>query len=125
MNRMFRVFGHEKVRVLDGGLPQWRASGFDVESSDSGAVLKATAASQAVEMVYHGKEVSKLTFSSRNRPNSFWLIDCSNHFNLISFRNVVLSNFTVYFEMATVYVDGRSSNFLLKLSSSCSQYAYI
>jgi thiosulfate/3-mercaptopyruvate sulfurtransferase len=29
---MFRVFGHSKVRVLDGGLPKWNAEGRAVES---------------------------------------------------------------------------------------------
>nr|CAD1834588.1 unnamed protein product [Ananas comosus var. bracteatus] len=72
---MFRVFGHEKVRVLDGGLPQWRASGFDVESSDSGAVLKATAASQAVEMVYHGKEPNPSIFKAKIQPHLVWRIE--------------------------------------------------
>src|SRR5207244_12860408 len=28
----FRVFGHEPVAVLDGGLPKWRAEGRPVES---------------------------------------------------------------------------------------------
>lgn len=56
---MFRVFGHDRVWVLDGGLPRWRASGYDVESSASGdAILKASAASEAIERVYHGQAVS-------------------------------------------------------------------
>jgi len=56
---MFRVFGHEKVWVLDGGLPRWRASGYDVESSASGdAILKASAASEAIEKIYQGQTVS-------------------------------------------------------------------
>lgn len=29
---MFRAFGHERVSVLDGGLPKWRAEGRPVES---------------------------------------------------------------------------------------------
>lgn len=29
---MFRVFGHEKVAVLNGGLPKWRSEGHPVES---------------------------------------------------------------------------------------------
>ena len=55
---MFRAFGHDKVWVLDGGLPRWRAAGFDVESSASGdAILKASAASEAIEKVYQGLQV--------------------------------------------------------------------
>lgn len=58
---MFRVFGHDRVWVLDGGLPRWRASGYDVESSASGdAILKASAASEAIEKVYQGQAVSSL-----------------------------------------------------------------
>lgn len=57
---MFRVFGHDRVWVLDGGLPRWRASGYDVESSASGdAILKASAASEAIEKVYKGHTVSE------------------------------------------------------------------
>jgi thiosulfate/3-mercaptopyruvate sulfurtransferase len=57
-DRTFRVFGHERVWVLDGGLPQWRASGYDVESSaSSDAILKASAAQEAVEKVYSGQPV--------------------------------------------------------------------
>ncbi len=29
---MFRVFGHERVRVLNGGLPLWRAQGFPINT---------------------------------------------------------------------------------------------
>lgn len=55
------MFGHERVWVLDGGLPRWRASGYDVESSASGdAILKASAASEAIEKVYQGQAVSGL-----------------------------------------------------------------
>ena len=55
---MFRAYGHDKVWVLDGGLPQWRASGYDVESSaSSDAILKASAASEAIEKVYQGQSV--------------------------------------------------------------------
>jgi thiosulfate/3-mercaptopyruvate sulfurtransferase len=31
---MFRVFGHDKVKVLDGGLPKWLADGHPVESGE-------------------------------------------------------------------------------------------
>ena len=59
MRRMFLVFGHEKVWVLDGGLPRWRASGYAVESSaSSDAILKVSAASEATEKVYQGQTVS-------------------------------------------------------------------
>ncbi|RVW24022.1 Thiosulfate/3-mercaptopyruvate sulfurtransferase 1, mitochondrial [Vitis vinifera] len=68
---MFRVFGHERIWVLDGGLPTWRASGFDVESSASGdAILKASAASEAIEKVYRRQAVSFMT-SNGCREHSF------------------------------------------------------
>lgn len=61
MTRMFQVFGHEKVWVLDGGLPRWRTSGYDVESSaSSDAILKASASNEAIEKVYQGQTVSSL-----------------------------------------------------------------
>lgn len=60
---MFRVFGHDRVWVLDGGLPRWRASGYDVESSaSSDAILKASAASEAIEKAYKGQTVSSESF---------------------------------------------------------------
>ena len=36
---MFRVFGHERVSVLAGGLPHWRAEGRPVESGESTIAL--------------------------------------------------------------------------------------
>ncbi|XP_064940201.1 thiosulfate/3-mercaptopyruvate sulfurtransferase 2-like isoform X2 [Musa acuminata AAA Group] len=72
---MFRVFGHDKVWVLDGGLPQWRASGYDVESSASGdAILKASAASEVIEKVYHGK-VGSSTFEAKFQPHLVWKLE--------------------------------------------------
>ena len=49
---MFRVLGHEKVWVPDGGLPRWRAPG--------DAILKASAASEAIEKIYQGHSVSQV-----------------------------------------------------------------
>ncbi|AEE36220.1 mercaptopyruvate sulfurtransferase 1 [Arabidopsis thaliana] len=73
---MFRVFGHEKVWVLDGGLPRWRASGYDVESSASGdAILKASAASEAIEKIYQGQTVSPITFQTKFQPHLVWTLD--------------------------------------------------
>lgn len=73
---MFRVFGHDRVWVLDGGLPRWRASGFDVESSASGdAILKASAASEAIEKVYHGQAVGPVTFLTKYQPHLVWTLE--------------------------------------------------
>ncbi|KOM42715.1 thiosulfate/3-mercaptopyruvate sulfurtransferase 1, mitochondrial-like [Vigna umbellata] len=73
---MFRVFGHDRVWVLDGGLPRWRASGYDVESSaSSDAILKASAASEAIEKVYKGQTVGPLTFETKFRPHLVWNLD--------------------------------------------------
>lgn len=54
--RMFRVFGHEKVWLLDGGLPNWKSHGFPVISEGSQLLLGEDAAA-AVQKVYSGKEV--------------------------------------------------------------------
>lgn len=34
---MFRVFGHNNVRILDGGLPAWKAAGFTLEKKSAAA----------------------------------------------------------------------------------------
>lgn len=76
---MFRVFGHERIWVLDGGLPTWRASGFDVESSASGdAILKASAASEAIEKVYRRQAVGPITFQTRFQPYLVWTLEQVN-----------------------------------------------
>uniref|UniRef100_A0A1J3I8K7 Sulfurtransferase n=3 Tax=Noccaea caerulescens TaxID=107243 RepID=A0A1J3I8K7_NOCCA len=73
---MFRVFGHDNVWVLDGGLPRWRASGYDVESSaSSDAILKASAASEAVEKIYQGQTISPITFQTKFQPHLVWGLD--------------------------------------------------
>ncbi|KAL5224884.1 hypothetical protein ABZP36_011523 [Zizania latifolia] len=73
---MFRVFGHDKVWVLDGGLPQWRASGYDVESSaSSDAILKASAAREAIEKIYQGQLVGPSTFEAKLQPHLLWNLD--------------------------------------------------
>ncbi|KAJ0100248.1 hypothetical protein Patl1_20839 [Pistacia atlantica] len=73
---MFRVFGHERIWVLDGGLPRWRASGFDVESSASGdAILKASAASEAIEKIYQGQAVGPITFETKFQPHLVWTLE--------------------------------------------------
>ncbi|XP_057765263.1 thiosulfate/3-mercaptopyruvate sulfurtransferase 1, mitochondrial-like isoform X2 [Salvia miltiorrhiza] len=73
---MFRVFGHEKIWVLDGGLPRWRALGFDVESSVSNdAILKASAASEAIEEVYKGHRVELITFQTKFQPHLVWMME--------------------------------------------------
>ncbi|GMH07941.1 hypothetical protein Nepgr_009781 [Nepenthes gracilis] len=73
---MFRVFGHERVWVLDGGLPRWRASGYDVESSaSSDAILKASAAGEAIEKVYQGQVVGQVTFKTTYQPHLLFTLD--------------------------------------------------
>ncbi|KAK4491846.1 hypothetical protein RD792_002624, partial [Penstemon davidsonii] len=72
---MFRVFGHDRIWVLDGGLPRWRTSGFDVESSaSSDAILKASAASEAIEKVYQGHRVGPITYETRYQPHLVWTL---------------------------------------------------
>ncbi|CAH2037357.1 unnamed protein product [Thlaspi arvense] len=72
---MFRIFGHDKVWVLDGGLPRWRASGYEVESASSDAILKSSAASEAVEKIYQGKTISSVTFQTKFLPHLVCTLD--------------------------------------------------
>lgn len=73
---MFRVFGHDRVWILDGGLPRWRASEYDVESSASGdAILKASAASDAIEKVYKGQAAGPITFQTKFQPHLVWTLE--------------------------------------------------
>ncbi|XP_006347118.1 thiosulfate/3-mercaptopyruvate sulfurtransferase 1, mitochondrial-like isoform X1 [Solanum tuberosum] len=71
---MFRAFGHDKVWVLDGGLPRWRASGYDVESPGD-AILKASAATEAIEKVYQEQMVGPTTFQTKFQPHLVWTLD--------------------------------------------------
>ncbi|XP_038690542.1 thiosulfate/3-mercaptopyruvate sulfurtransferase 1, mitochondrial-like isoform X2 [Tripterygium wilfordii] len=72
---MFRVFGHDRVWVLDGGLPRWRASGYDVESSaSSDAILKASAAGEAIEKAYKG-QTGPITFQTKFQPHLVWTLE--------------------------------------------------
>ncbi|KAL1556047.1 threonyl-tRNA synthetase [Salvia divinorum] len=72
---MFRVFGHEKIWVLDGGLPRWRALGFDVQSiSSNDAIVKANAAYEAIEEVYKGNMVP-ITFQTKFQPHLLWMME--------------------------------------------------
>jgi thiosulfate/3-mercaptopyruvate sulfurtransferase len=72
---MFRAFGHERVWVLDGGLPRWRASGFDIESASDDAISKACAATDAVEKVYQGQAVGPITFKAKFQPHLAWSLE--------------------------------------------------
>ena len=48
---MFRVFGHERVSVLDGGLAKWRAEGRPVETGATAATPRAFSARFRPELV--------------------------------------------------------------------------
>ncbi|XP_047952259.1 thiosulfate/3-mercaptopyruvate sulfurtransferase 1, mitochondrial-like [Salvia hispanica] len=72
---MFRVFGHDNIWVLDGGLPRWRALGFDVQSNSSNdAILKANAAYEVIEEVYKGHKVP-ITFQTKFQPHLLWMME--------------------------------------------------
>ncbi|KAG5410348.1 hypothetical protein IGI04_006667 [Brassica rapa subsp. trilocularis] len=57
------------VWVLDGGLPRWRAPG--------DAILKASAASEAIEKIYQGHSVSPVTFKTKFQPHLVWTLEQS------------------------------------------------
>lgn len=73
---MFRVLGHDKVWVLNGGFPQWRASGFQVESTFTADELsKAIAASEIVQKFYHGLPVGPVMYKTKYQPQLVWTIE--------------------------------------------------
>ncbi|GER33868.1 thiosulfate sulfurtransferase [Striga asiatica] len=73
---MFRVFGHDRIWVLDGGLPKWQASGYDAElSTSSDNILKAIAASGAVQRVCQGERVGPVTFQTNFQPHLVWTLE--------------------------------------------------
>ncbi|KAF9604534.1 hypothetical protein IFM89_007655 [Coptis chinensis] len=73
---MFRAFRHDRVWVLDGGLLQWRAIGFDVESGASGdAILNASATSEVVEKVYKGQAIAPIMFQTKYQPHLVWTLE--------------------------------------------------
>ncbi|XP_054812431.1 thiosulfate/3-mercaptopyruvate sulfurtransferase 1, mitochondrial-like isoform X2 [Prosopis cineraria] len=73
---MFQVFGHDKVWVLDGGLPRWRALGYDIETTaPCDAILKSSTATLAVEKVYQGQSVGPITFQTKFQPHLVWSLE--------------------------------------------------
>eukprot|EP00252_Welwitschia_mirabilis_P004950 TRINITY_DN1529_c0_g1_i2.p1 TRINITY_DN1529_c0_g1~~TRINITY_DN1529_c0_g1_i2.p1 ORF type:complete len:449 (-),score=68.84 TRINITY_DN1529_c0_g1_i2:308-1501(-) len=73
---MFRLFGHDKVWVLDGGLRNWRSSGYEVESGASdGAILKVMEASDAIDNAYQGKLMSTPSFRTCFQPQLVWTLE--------------------------------------------------
>ncbi|CAN6271541.1 unnamed protein product, partial [Urochloa humidicola] len=77
---MFRVFGHNKVWVLDGGLPQWRASEFDLGSASPDAILKSKTANKVVERVYSSELTNTVTFQTEFQPHLFWTLEKASPF---------------------------------------------
>jgi len=58
---MFRIFGHDKVAVLDGGLPKWIAEGRPLEIGAAHAVRpKSFAASFRPELVRHLDDIKAI-----------------------------------------------------------------
>jgi thiosulfate/3-mercaptopyruvate sulfurtransferase len=54
---MLRVFGHEQVLILDGGLPGWMAAGFATEAGAAAVAPGAFTAVYRPELVRSGDEV--------------------------------------------------------------------
>ncbi|KAH7415348.1 hypothetical protein KP509_14G038900 [Ceratopteris richardii] len=73
---MFRTFGHKDIFVLDGGLPDWRAKGYNVESSTSLDLLsKISKASEVVKKTYKGEQVGASSFRAVYQPDLVWSLE--------------------------------------------------
>jgi rhodanese-related sulfurtransferase len=71
---MFRVFGHEKVWVLNGGLPKWQDAGFPVVSHES-QLESSVEAVAAVKKVYSGQQIPEVKFKATLQPHLVWSAD--------------------------------------------------
>jgi thiosulfate/3-mercaptopyruvate sulfurtransferase len=57
---MFRVFGHDKVSVLDGGMPKWLAEGRAIEAGPAAPARRAFAARFRPELVRSVEQVAAI-----------------------------------------------------------------
>ncbi|WP_298283553.1 3-mercaptopyruvate sulfurtransferase [Acidocella sp.] len=72
---MLRAFGHDKVRVLDGGLPAWRAAGFGLETAEPAPAAGSFTATPCPALVRGRAELranlesgAALVLDARGRP---------------------------------------------------------
>ncbi|CAM6123914.1 unnamed protein product [Calypogeia fissa] len=72
---MFRAFGHDKVWVLDGGLPQWLQQKYPVESASSTALGKVGASTEAIKKIYGGEQVDSGVFKAHLQQNLVLSLD--------------------------------------------------
>ena len=64
---MFRTFGHNRVAVLNGGLPKWRAEGRAMESGQPDIAPKAFTAKLNPKMVRSKRDISNLIGSHQEQ----------------------------------------------------------
>lgn len=64
---MFRLFGHDAVSVLDGGLPAWRAGGFPAESGPASIAPAKFKAVLRPNLIRRRDDVSKLVQGDANK----------------------------------------------------------
>lgn len=73
-----RAMGHDRVSVLSGGLPAWRAAGLPVEEGwEEGGDIDggAAAAARAAQGAAAGGAVSAPSYSAKLRPSAAWSYD--------------------------------------------------
>ncbi len=67
---MFQVFGHAKVRILDGGLPAWLAEGFAVEAGQPDIVER-----HFTPMFNHTKVINKVQMIANSESAECVVLD--------------------------------------------------
>jgi len=63
---MFRVFGHDRVRVIDGGLTRWRQLNFPISSEQPSSIRKVFNARYRPELVFNLTQM-RLALVSKSR----------------------------------------------------------
>eukprot|EP00245_Coleochaete_scutata_P018575 TRINITY_DN9746_c0_g1_i1.p1 TRINITY_DN9746_c0_g1~~TRINITY_DN9746_c0_g1_i1.p1 ORF type:complete len:412 (+),score=48.16 TRINITY_DN9746_c0_g1_i1:282-1517(+) len=72
---MFRVFGHDRVRVLEGGLPKWRSAGLPTDTVPADNAMKLVEAAAAImkqDSVAPPTASDTTRFAARLQDNLVW-----------------------------------------------------
>lgn len=72
-----QAFGHERVSVLDGGLPRWEAEGHYIDTSVPQPINPHSA--EEPKQTSYGPIMSELMYAKKPRVESYFIADIEEH----------------------------------------------